>query len=191
MGKSSEQDVKDLTNPEVNTTDEQSQVEDKGAGKSDKSTSTEQENLRLRGQIAALQKKLEEQDKFNNTLKTAIIGEQKQEVSVNDIVAEIKVLKEEIKKKDLELQKSSYIDSLDVPEAKKRYLKAKVRVDSDDLQSAIESELKFIDDTFGSFDRPISDTRPRGESIATISDGELDARDILKDPIKYKKMLGL
>lgn len=190
MTKSNEQDIKPEVKDENKSTTEKVQEEKKSTTEqTEKSTSKEQENERLKGQISALQKKLEIQSSEFEKIRNAFSKDEEGEktLQLEDVLSEVKNLKDEIGKKNLEIEKNNYIDSLEVSEARKKTLKQ--LADSESYEKDVERINNSFDEVIASESRKPTDTRPRGEGVSNQS--EFSVKDILENEDKYKRAKGI
>jgi hypothetical protein len=189
MVKSDEQDVKPEAQEEKKPTTEQVQGENEStAKKQTQSTSKEQENERLKGQISALQKKVDEESaKFQKLTQAFVTEEGEKALQPEDVLQEVNNLKAEIKLKNLELEKNSYIDSLEISEARKKTLKSLVK--SENYQEEVEKINSSFDEVYTFENQRLQDKRPRSEG--SISQSDFSVNDILENPDKFKRAKGL
>ena len=192
MAKSDEQVNQTEVQEEQKSATEQVQDESKSATKkSDTSTSKEQENERLRGQVSALQKKMDEQSQQFERLMGAFKegNSEDKKLEIEDVLAEVQNLKTEIQTKNQELEKNSYIDGLEVSEARKKALKNLVKAEN--YKEEVEKMNASLEEVFTSESSGrISDTRPKSGGASSPSNWG-DAKEILENPDKFKRAKGL
>jgi len=154
----------------------------------DKDITVENENLRK--QITVLQKKIEEKDDFQTRLAEAITGEKPEsEIKLEDLAQQVEELKRASALKDQEIVKNALIDELDISEARRKYLKEKIKP-SETMAEDIKGELQALDDIVGSEieSSKVSDTRPKGAGASVIP---TSFSDIAKDPKAYLRKHGV
>lgn len=148
----------------------------------------QKENKRLRGQITTLQEQI-------GGIKQAFIGEDasEKEVSIDQLQQDIAELRTDLRRKDAELRKNTFIDELkDVTEARKRELKRRVDAEADDLVEAVNKEVEALNALIAeeTQEQTGSDTRPASEGGVSVEE-TTDARKILEDNELYRKKWGL
>lgn len=134
-----------------------------------------------------IQKKLNESQKVIEAFKNAF---SKEDEKVTDVVTpeavktQLDSLMQEIAKKDAELAKNTYIDSLDgISEAQRRYLKNHVQA-TDNLEDSVKKNLDDLRQVIESEIPRAIDNRPKGAGSSSFS--VTDARSILEHPENYK-----
>lgn len=147
-------------------------------------TTSEDKERRLKGQITALQKKLEDienarrQDaKVFEALK-AVVSDDKSVESPEDVVSTLQKqfnqLNTELKQSKVENQKNQMIDSLEISDVLKRELKRRVSIspdlDGEKLSQSINDELSALSELLeGQRRNSISpDIRPKNQGSASI-----------------------
>lgn len=147
------------------------------------------ENENLRKHISTLQKKIDEMANVQERFAKALIPEQQApQVSPDDVLGKVEELKAEWEKSRKEIEKNNYIDSLDISDNRKRYLKNKVGIDNYEVQAQKELEEleKVIQAELAS--KPISDTRPVAKAIERGAFNTDSANDI--DLTALKQQVG-
>jgi hypothetical protein len=176
--------LKDMSEPKV---------ESKSEPKSNTPEISELEKLKkdLIAQADAqskLQKKLNESEKVIDAFKSAFMGEENAEtdvVTAETVKIQLDSLKQEIAKRDAEIAKNSLIDSLEVAEPVKRYLKTRVSTSSEDIEEVIKKELDSVQQLLESAVPKTTDSRPKG-----LGAGKGDATNmqyVLDHPELFKK----
>lgn len=185
--KNPKDDVKGTTKePEKNPTD----------SKKDQATSKiEEENERLKGTVSSLQKKLNDLERFQQGLKEVIAPTDSgdKELQTQDLIQEVKNLRNEIQAKEKQAQKDSYIDSLEISENRKRYLKTRISADVEDLEGAVTGEITALDEVIANEveNHKAPDRRPVSQGLTRLPESTSDASLILNNKEEWKKQHGL
>lgn len=161
-----------------------------------KSNELEEQNARLRNQVSAQDKALAELkqqlNRFQTGIASAIGGpEPKQELTIDEIQKQIAELRSKNEQSQKELEKSAYIDGLELSEARKKELKRRISI-SDEWQTAIERENAMLDRLIEEEikTKVATDVRPTAQGVNVIKDRPT-ANDILANPQLYKKQAGI
>lgn len=141
----------------------------------------------LQGQISRLQKELNEKTDVRKQLQS-LIGEDNTVSDVDPVEAlnnRLQSLEKELSLSKAEIAKNSLIDSLEVAEPVKRYLKTRVSTSSEDIEEVIKKELDSVQQLLESAVPKTTDSRPKG-----LGAGKGDATNmqyVLDHPELFKK----
>ena len=141
----------------------------------------------LQGQISRLQKELNEKTDVRKQLQS-LIGEDNTVSDVDPVEAlnnRLQSLEKELSLSKAEIAKNSLIDSLEVAEPVKRYLKTRVSTNSEDIEEVVKKELDSVQQLLESAIPKTTDSRPKG-----LGAGKGDATNmqyVLDHPELFKK----
>ena len=141
----------------------------------------------LQGQISRLQKELNEKTDVRKQLQS-LIGEDNTVSDVDPVEAlnnRLQSLEKELSLSKAEIAKNSLIDSLEVAEPVKRYLKTRVSTNSEDIEEVVKKELDSVQQLLESAVPKTTDSRPKG-----LGAGKGDATNmqyVLDHPELFKK----
>lgn len=141
----------------------------------------------LQGQISRLQKELNEKTDVRKQLQS-LIGEDNTVSDVDPVEAlnnRLQSLEKELSLSKAEIAKNSLIDSLEVAEPVKKYLKTRVSTSSEDIEEVIKKELDSVQQLLESAVPKTTDSRPKG-----LGAGKGDATNmqyVLDHPELFKK----
>lgn len=141
----------------------------------------------LQGQISRLQKELNEKTDVRKQLQS-LIGEDNTVSDVDPVEAlnnRLQSLEKELSLSKAEIAKNNLIDSLEVAEPVKRYLKTRVSTSSEDIEEVIKKELDSVQQLLESAVPKTTDSRPKG-----LGAGKGDATNmqyVLDHPELFKK----
>ena len=141
----------------------------------------------LQGQISRLQKELNEKTDVRKQLQS-LIGEDNTVSDVDPVEAlnnRLQSLEKELSLSKAEIAKNSLIDSLEVAEPVKRYLKTRVSTNSEDIEGVVKKELDSVQQLLESAIPKTTDSRPKG-----LGAGKGDATNmqyVLDHPELFKK----
>jgi hypothetical protein len=161
------------------------------------SNELEAQNARLRSQVSAQDKQLNELRSELTKLQTGFasalgIGEEKKELSVEELQRQISEMKMQSETAKKELDKANFIDSLtDISPVRKQELKRRIGV-GEDWQLAIERENNALNTLLSEElkGKTASDTRPVVQGLGSIKQNPT-ANDILANPKLYRQQVGI
>jgi vacuolar-type H+-ATPase subunit I/STV1 len=141
----------------------------------------------LQGQISRLQKELNEKTDVRKQLQS-LLGEDNAVSDVDPVEAlntRLQSLEKELSLSKAEIAKNSLIDSLEVAEPIKRYLKTRVNASSDNMEEVVKVELNSVQQLLESATPKTTDSRPKG--LGAGRGDSTNMQYVLDHPELFKK----
>lgn len=141
----------------------------------------------LQGQISRLQKELNEKTDVRKQLQS-LIGEDNTVSDVDPVEAlnnRLQSLEKELSLSKAEIAKNSLIDSLEVAEPVKRYLKTRVSASSESIEEVVKTELNSVQQLLESAVPKTTDSRPKG--LGAGKGDSTNMQYVLDHPELFKK----
>lgn len=181
---------KEVENPkeDMSTKEEASKSEPKSEDSVSELEKLRKDLLAQSDAQSKLQKKLNESEKVIEAFKSAFLGEENAEtdvVTAETVKSQLDSLKQEIAKRDAEIAKNNYIDSLEEDDSIKVYIKSRVQANTENLEEVVKKEIEDVKSLISRQIPKATDYRPKGNGGQNSNINNM--KYILEHPELFKK----